>query len=145
MRIREMRLVYVTRDAPTAAWGRAIYCARDGMEVFAALLEREPIEVFALLALSTKHTLMCYHEISRGTLDASIVHPREVFKAALMSNAAAIVVGHNHPSGDPTPSDDDVVITRRLIQAGTLLGVSVLDHLVIGEGRHYSFRDSGRL
>lgn len=76
----------------------------------------------------------------RGTLDSALVHPREVFEAALLANAAAIVAGHNHPSGDPTPSPDDVEITRRLAATGEVLGIPVLDHIIVGDGRYYSFK-----
>ena len=78
-------------------------------------------------------------------LDSTLVHPREVFKAAMLANAAAIVLAHNHPSGDPTPSPDDMALTRRLVDAGRLIGVDVLDHIVIGDGRHVSFRERGWL
>ena len=89
--------------------------------------------------------VIAYHEVSRGTLDATLVHPREVFKAALLANAAAIVLCHDHPSGEPTPSPDDLQLTRRLVEAGTLLGVDVLDHVIVGDGRYYSFKESGCL
>ena len=101
--------------------------------------------MFAILWLSTKHRVIAYHEVSRGTLDATLVHPREVFKAALLANAAAIVLCHNHPSGEPTPSPDDLQLTRRLVGAGALLGVDVLDHVIVGDGRYYSFKESGCL
>lgn len=110
-----------------------------------ALLQDEPAEVFAILCLSTKHQVIAYHEVSRGTLDATLVHPREVFKAALLSNSAAIILTHNHPSGDPAPSPDDMALTRRLVDAGMLIGVDVLDHIVIGDGRYVSFRERGWL
>jgi DNA repair protein RadC len=86
-----------------------------------------------------------YHEVSRGTLDTTLVHPREVFKAAILANASAIVVAHVHPSGDPTPSGDDLHLTRQLTAAGTLLGIEVLDHIIVGDGRHVSFREIGHL
>jgi DNA repair protein RadC len=89
--------------------------------------------------------VIAYHEVSRGTLDATLVHPREVFKAALLSNAASIILTHNHPSGDPTPSPDDHQLTRRLVDAGRLIGVEVLDHIIVGDGRYFSFREGGRL
>jgi RadC-like JAB domain len=90
--------------------------------------------------------MLCYHEVSRGVLDASLVHPREIFKPAVLSNAAAIVIGHNHPSGDPTPSHDDLELTARLVKAGQLLGIEVLDHIIIGhDGRYCSLRELGQL
>jgi DNA repair protein RadC len=88
-------------------------------------LQDQPGEVFAILCVSTKLRVIAYHEVSRGTLDATLVHPREVFKAALLANAAAIILTHNHPSGDSIPSADDVQLTRRLVDAGALLGVEV--------------------
>ena len=89
--------------------------------------------------------MIAFHEVSRGTLDTTLVHPREVFKAALLANSSAIILCHNHPSGDPCPSPDDVHLTRRLVDAGTLLGVDVLDHIIVGDGRYYSFKEAGRL
>jgi DNA repair protein RadC len=109
------------------------------------MLQDEPSEVFAILCVTTKYRVIAYHEVSRGTLDATLVHPREVFKVALLANAAAIILTHNHPSGDPSPSPDDVQLTRRLVDAGALLGVDVLDHIIIGDGRYHSFKEAGRL
>ncbi len=83
-------------------------------------------------------------EVSVGTLDASLVHPREVLKGLLLSNSAACIVAHNHPSGDPTPSQEDIALTRRLYDACQLVGVPVLDHVIIGtDGRYYSWKENG--
>ena len=124
---------------------RVIRSAADAAPALLALLEHESNEVFVMLCLSTKCRVIAYHEVSRGTLDATLVHPREVFKAALLSNAACLVLAHNHPSGDPTPSPDDQHLTHRLADAGRLLGITVVDHLIVGEGRWFSFRDAGLL
>ena len=102
-------------------------------------------EHFLMLPLDGKNRVLGFEVVSVGTLSASLVHPREVFKAAILANAAAIVVAHNHPSGDPTPSAEDRAITQRLKQAGELLGVRVLDHVVLGADRYYSFVDAGEL
>ena len=110
-----------------------------------SLLGDEACEVFGLLCLSSTRQLIAYHEVSRGSLDATLVHPREVFKAAILANASAILLVHNHPSGDPTPSPDDDLITRRLSLAGVLLGVEVLDHIVVGDGRFISYKATGRM
>ena len=83
--------------------------------------------------------------LSVGTLDASLVHPREVFREATTAGVAAVVLFHNHPSGDPTPSRDDIALTSRLVEAGELMGIAVLDHVVLGESRYFSFKESGRL
>ena len=101
-------------------------------------------EHFWTLALNTKNRLMRVIEVSVGSLNASIVHPRELFKDAVRVSAASVVVVHNHPSGDPTPSGADIQLTRRLVKAGDVLGVEVLDHVVIGDGgSHASLRDLG--
>jgi DNA repair protein RadC len=106
-----------------------------------ALLADEPAEVFAILCLTTKYRVIAFHEVSRGILDSTLVHPREVFKAALLANAAAIVAAHNHPSGDPTPSHADVEMTKAIISACQVLGIAVHDHVIIGKHGHASFRD----
>lgn len=101
-------------------------------------------EYFWALALTTKNQLIKIIEVSIGSLNASIVHPRELFKEAVRLSAASVVVVHNHPSGDPTPSGADTQLTRRLVRAGDVLGIEVLDHVVIGDGgAHASMRDLG--
>lgn len=96
-------------------------------------------EEFRVLLLTTQHAVLREITITRGTIDASIVHPREVFRAAIVENAAAMVLVHNHPSGDPTPSPEDIEVTRQLTAAGRTVGIAVLDHVVIGDGRYASF------
>ncbi|MCC6408264.1 MAG: DNA repair protein RadC [Planctomycetes bacterium] len=98
-------------------------------------------EAFHALALDGKHGLVRRYLVSVGTLTTSLVHPREVFRPALRFGAAALVVAHNHPSGDPEPSPEDEEVTRRLAQAGRLLGVPLLDHVVIGERRYVSLAE----
>lgn len=110
-----------------------------------SFLRHETKEHFVGLHLDSKNRLLCLEIVSVGSLNASIVHPREVYKSALLSSAAAIVFVHNHPSGDPTPSREDIELTSRLKQASDLLGIRLLDHVVIGSGRHFSFADSGLL
>lgn len=146
--LRELTVRYSVRkdsdDQPVVV-GRAIRIPSDAAAAFMAVLQDEPAEVFAMLCLTTKHRVIAYHEVSRGTLDSTLVHPREVFKAALLANSAAIVISHNHPSGDSSPSADDVQLTQRLAAAGELLGIPVLDHVIIGDGRYFSFKEAGRL
>jgi DNA repair protein RadC len=100
-------------------------------------------EEFRTLLLNTQHAVLRELIITRGTLDTSVVHPREVFRAAITENAAAVVLVHNHPSGDPTPSPEDREVTRQLAEAGRLLGIHVLDHVVVGDGRYVSFVEAG--
>jgi DNA repair protein RadC len=102
-------------------------------------------EHFVVILLDRKNRLIGINTASIGSLSASVVHPREVFKPAILSNAAAIVCAHNHPSGDPQPSQEDRVLTARLVEAGKVLGIQVLDHIIVGEGRYLSFADEGLL
>ncbi len=106
----------------------------------------EDREGFAVIHLDARHAPVSVEVVSVGCLNSSIVHPREVFKGAILAGAAAIIVGHNHPSGDPEPSDEDLSITRRLAECGTLLGVALLDHVIIGRpGARVSLRERGAL
>ncbi len=98
-------------------------------------------EHFRVVLLDTKNQIIVTEEISVGTLNASIVHPRDVFKIAIKRNANSIILIHNHPSGDPTPSNEDINITNRLIEVGNLIGIKVLDHIVIGDNKYISFKE----
>lgn len=102
-------------------------------------------EHFVILHLDTKHCVIGEETVSMGSLDASIVHPREIFKSAVKRSASAILCVHNHPSGDPTPSPEDIAVTQRLHQAGKLLGIDVLDHIVVGDGRFISIQSQGHM
>ena len=104
-----------------------------------------PVEQFGLMMLDTKHRLIRTSIISVGTLDSSPAHPREIFREAASACAAAIVLFHNHPSGDPQPSRDDVDLTTRLVQAGEIMGIDVIDHVILADNRYFSFREAGRL
>lgn len=103
-----------------------------------------PVEQFGVLSLDTKHRVLRATVLSVGTLDTSIVHPREVFREAMAAGAAALVLFHNHPSGDPEPSVDDCRLTERLVAAGVLMGIEVLDHVILADARYYSFREHRR-
>jgi len=105
--------------------------------------EEEAQEVFGILILNIKNKIVAVHEISRGTLNSSVTHPREVFKPAILHNAAAIVCFHNHPSGDPEPSKDDILITHRLVEAGKILGIEVFDHIIVGDNGYVSLKERG--
>jgi DNA repair protein RadC len=104
-----------------------------------------PVEQFGLVMLDTKHRLLRTSVISVGTLDSSPAHPREIFREAASACAACIVLFHNHPSGDPSPSVDDVDLTRRLVAAGELMGIDVVDHVILADTRYFSFKEAGRL
>jgi DNA repair protein RadC len=106
---------------------------------------REKKEHFMVTLLTTKNRIMGYKVISVGSLTASIVHPREVFEAATKNHAASIILAHNHPSGDPSPSKEDIAITHRLKEAGDIMDIPVLDHIIIGDGRYVSLKEKGEL
>ena len=100
-------------------------------------------EHFSLLLLNNKNKIRAYKVMFSGSLTASLVHPREVYRAVCLYGAAAVIFVHNHPSGDPAPSPEDIDITRRLEEVGAVLGVRVLDHVILGDGRYFSFSDRG--
>lgn len=123
---------------------RRIKMAKDAVGLFLTFLQESDREQFFLLCLSTKNEPTAIHTVSVGSLDASIVHPREVFKTAILANSASVIVAHNHPSGDPTPSQPDLEVTKRLQEAGELLGITVLDHIIVGtEGAYVSLKEGG--
>jgi DNA repair protein RadC len=99
--------------------------------------------MFVVVLLDAQHRAIGLNVVSMGSLTATVVHPRECFKPAIIGNAAAVVLVHGHPSGCPEPSSEDIAITRRLRDAGELLGIRVLDHVIVGDGKHYSFVDAG--
>ncbi|OQW45428.1 MAG: hypothetical protein A4C66_01605 [Nitrospira sp. HN-bin3] len=122
-----------------------LMASRDVRNLVKAHFEGRPHEEFLVVFLDAKHRPTGYQVISVGSLTLSIVEPREMFKAAVCMNAAAVLCVHNHPSGDPTPSQEDRALTKRLVESGNLLGIRVLDHVVMGDDRHVSFADEGWL
>jgi DNA repair protein RadC len=121
---------------------------RGPRDVFLLLNDRianEEQEVIVVLTLDGQHRVIAATEVTRGIVNSSLVHPREVFRFAIALGASAIIVIHNHPSGDPTPSPDDRVVTAQLVASGELLGIPVQDHIIIGDGRYVSFAEAGLL
>ncbi|MHB1312887.1 MAG: RadC family protein [Gemmatimonadaceae bacterium] len=118
---------------------------RDVWRAFAARLEDLPVEEFHVAILDAQHRLERDVCVTRGILNSSLVHPREVFREAIAERAAAIILVHNHPSGDPTPSPDDRAVTEQLVAAGRLLDIPVHDHVIVGRGRYISFAEAGLL
>ena len=127
-------------DTTIKSPGDVVRFAREVLE-----MEEMAEENFIVICLNTKNKIAGVHTVSIGSLNSTIVHPREVFKAALLNNASAIVLMHNHPSGDPEPSMEDIQTTRRLVDAGNILGIKVFDHVVIGDGRYISLKEHGMM
>jgi DNA repair protein RadC len=118
---------------------------RDAAAFLLPLFGARPVEQFGIVLLDSRHRVLRTTVVATGTLNSTIVQPREVFREAILGSAAAVVAFHNHPSGDPSPSSDDVDLTGRLAAAGHLLGIDLVDHVVLGEGRYCSFKEMGRL
>lgn len=108
-------------------------------------IHEEPEEYMYMLCLNNKNRVTGIFEISHGNVNSSIVGPREVFQKALLANAVNIILMHNHPSGDPSPSNEDIKVTKRLMEVGDVLGLKVLDHLIIGDRRYISLKEKGYL
>jgi DNA repair protein RadC len=125
--------------------GDPIRSPADVYDHFFQRLRAERREHFMVLLLDGRQRVMSESQVSQGTLTASLVHPREVFRSAVSAAAASLVLVHNHPSGDSTPSEEDFAVTRRLVEAGAILGIRVLDHVVVAEHGYYSFEEHGRI
>lgn len=123
--------------------GRVLHSPQSVFDHLQVLLQDQPHEVFALLLLDTRHRVIRFEPLFRGTLDSAAVYPREVAKTALHHNAAALILVHNHPSGDPTPSRADEALTQTLYQALRLIGVTLLDHIVVGREGCVSLVEQG--
>jgi len=125
--------------------GTKISSSRDLFDHYHPTMRDLRHEIFKVVLLDAKHAIVRDATVSEGSLTLSIVHPREVFTMAVKESAAAVIFLHNHPSGDPTPSQEDRILTARLVSAGEVLGIRVLDHIVVGDGRYVSFADQGWL
>ena len=146
IRIKCLRSIFerqvVREKAPAYLDSRRIKKPQDVYELLFDL-QLEAKEHFLTLHLDGKNKILCMDRVSVGSLNQAIVCPREVFKNALLSSAAALILVHNHPSGDPDPSDEDKAITKRLQEVGELIGIRVLDHVIVGEKRYLSFSELG--
>ena len=134
--VKESSFLYQTRQ---------ILSPNDAYEMIKEQLEGLDREQFIIACLNTKNEPTNITVVSVGTLNKAIIHPREVFKTAILSNAASIMAFHNHPSGETTPSQQDIQLTHRLYEAGELLGIKLLDHLIIGDGTFTSLKEKGYL
>ena len=132
-------------SAPPSNLGRPVNTVGAATAIARRHLARRKKEYFIALLLDSRHRVTQVIEVSVGSLNMSVVHPRETFREAIAAGAAAMIVAHNHPSGDPAPSPEDLELTHRLVEAGRLLGIPVLDHLIIAEEGNLSLRDRGFL
>lgn len=143
--LRELSVSYAPRTIIDAVViPESLTTPRAVASVLMPLFVNELVEVVGILCLTTKHAPICWHVVSRGSLDRCLAGAREVFRAAILANAASIIVAHNHPSGDPAPSPDDLAIADRLSRAGDILGIHVDDFLIVAGNRYYSTKENGR-
>jgi len=149
MKLMRQRISYgikLVRETSISYECKAIKSSAAAYEFLCAVgLQDKANEEFYSLYLDTKNQIIGFEMISRGTLNASLVHPREVFKGALLANAYSIMLAHNHPSGNFTPSEADKQVTAKLVKAGKLLDVQVLDHIIVCDSDYFSFRESRML
>ena len=136
-RIHESRMAYNALTKITSSSDAIEFCRTHFRRLITDALQEE----FHIVSLSTKNSVIRTHQITVGTLDASLVHPREVFRQAIKDSASSIILAHNHPSGDSTPSREDIAVTQRLTDVGTTIGIEVLDHIVLGKERCVSIRE----
>ncbi|WP_062308395.1 JAB domain-containing protein [Alicyclobacillus sendaiensis] len=141
-RIPKVRIALV-REGSMASEVKQIRSAEDAYDILRESLDGIDREHVIVLLLNTKHVVTGINTVSIGSLDSSIVHPREIIKPAILGNSSAILLAHNHPSGDPEPSPEDIAVTRRVHEACKIMGIDLLDHLVIGDGRFVSIRARG--
>jgi len=125
--------------------GYTIKSPDDAAKLLIKEIGEEDREVFMVLVLNTKNQVTAIHRCHVGSINASIVHPREVLKSAILNNGASIIVGHNHPSYNSTPSREDKEVTKRLAEAGKILGIELLDHIIVGGNSHISLKEKGYL
>ncbi len=135
--------VTLVRETSVSASSRLIEVPADAHEILREFIGDSDREHFVVLLLDSRNRVIGINTVSIGNLNSSIVHPREVMKAAILANAAGIILCHNHPSGDPDPSGEDLSMTERLKLAGELLGIPVFDHLVLGNSTFCSFKERG--
>ena len=142
MLVREMHVSYKTtrRTVP-----KKLMNAREAADWIRPHIEAEVVEVMVVIVVDAKHRPLCYRVVGRGTLNQTQVHPRDVFMTAIQANGCAVILAHNHPSGEIEMSGDDMLCARRIADAGKILGIEMLDFLVIGEDSFSSMRDMGRI
>lgn len=124
---------------------RRINSPSDSYELFRQFLDDADREEMIVCCLNTKNEPICINTAHIGSLNSSIVHPREIFKIAILANSASIIIAHNHPSGDPNPSREDISITSRIQEAGKIIGINLIDHIIIGDNKYISLKERSLL
>lgn len=148
MNINLQKLVMVKEKAIRYELESSINNPREVAEMLQKVtgMQDAPEEQFWMICMDTKNKIVGLHLVSQGTLNSALVHPREVFKRALLNNASSIVLAHNHPSGNPQPSQQDVDLTNRLVQVGDLVGITIMDHIILGDaGRYLSLKEKNMM
>ncbi len=135
--------VHLVREKMLSNTTDIIHSSADAAELFQRLMGNLDREVVSVLSLDNKNRPINISVVSVGTLTASLVHPREIFKPVILSNAAAFIIAHNHPSGDVKPSEVDKSLTKRIQEAGELIGIEMVDHIIVSDRNYYSFRENG--
>ncbi len=138
-----LRIVRETTRYPTDLV--EIHSPRDVANALARRFDESEVELFVVVMLNAQNRAISYQEVTRGILNSSLVHPREVFRLSILYGAAGIILAHNHPSGNPTPSADDQAVTRQLVASGKVLDMPVYDHVIVAADRYFSFAESGLL
>lgn len=133
--------ILMVRDGKLPYRPHQITGSQDAAKLVTSYLAGADREYFVVLLLDAKNKINAINTVATGTLNQALVHPREVFKPAILANAASMILAHNHPSGDPSPSLEDIEVTLKLVEAGRLLGIEVLDHIVLGDETYVSFKD----
>ena len=141
--VASVRITMAKEDSVPWDRARQITGPRDSYDLVSKFLDGEDRENVVVLGLNTKHCVVLIHRVAAGSVASCPARIAEILRAAIIANCPAIIVAHNHPSGDPYPSTDDVVLTKRIVEAGDLLGIEVLDHVVIGDGQFVSMRERG--
>lgn len=141
--IREVELTYLYESHTVA--DQPLRHPEAAGQFFSGVLDRQPQEVFGVLALDVRLRPISFYIVAKGSMSASLVHPREVFRTAIYLGAHAIIIAHSHPSADETPSDEDATITVRLEKAGYQVGIHLVDHIIVGGGKYYSFAEHDRM
>ena len=135
--------VTLVREGSVSNNNNHIRTPEDVVNILSADYDVAVVEMAQMLALDTKNKIIGIFVISTGSLNASIIHPRDIFQRAILSNAASVILAHNHPSGDPTPSSEDIELTNKLVQVGKMMDLPILDHVVIGDGKFVSLKERG--